>query len=300
MTISSRFCAGAVSSRALYPFSASTHSTGLRLGIQLYTVRGVNEADTPSTLKALYAIGYREVETAGFGRYSAKEFGDIVRNAGLNCPSAHLPMDAPNLDPVFEEALELGASYVTSSVLTLGGSGASASAGGISPAASRSKAKPPASLDDFKKLAVRMNEIGTEARHANLQYAYHNHAHEFQKMPGGGYGYDVLLDETDHDLVKFEIDCGWMTVSGASPVEYMKQYPSRFCMLHIKDFKSIPAPGEHPIGCELGTGFIDYRSIFKVARAIGIQDVFAEQEAPYNRPELESAEIDYAYLHSLR
>jgi len=142
-----------------------------------------------------------------------------------------------------------------------------------------------------------MNDIGKQTKAAGLQYAYHNH--EFTKLRDGSFGYDVLIDETDPKLVKFEIDCGWMVLGGANPADYMKKHPSRFRMLHIKDFKSMPQAGERPEGCELGSGFIDYKGIFAAGRSIGIQHAFAEQEGPYTKPEMESAKIDYAYLHSM-
>lgn len=266
---------------------------GLPVGIQLYTVRGVIEADTPGTLKQLHDIGYREVETAGFGKYSAKEFGKLIKDAGLSCPSAHLQLNGPEYAQVFDDAHALGVTYATSSTLSAGG-----------PKKPRTTAAvthgwPQLGLDGFKRLAAKMNDVGTKAKAAGLQYAYHNHDLEFQKMPDGSYGYDVLLNETDHDLVKFEIDCGWMVVGGASPVAYMKKHPGRFRMIHVKDFKAMPQGGKRPEGSELGAGFIDYKPIFAEGRLAGIQHAFAEQEGPYTKPEMESARIDYAYLHSM-
>jgi sugar phosphate isomerase/epimerase len=265
---------------------------GLPVGIQLYTVRGVIETDTLGTLKQLHDIGYREVETAGFGKYSAKEFGQFIKDAGLSCPSAHLPLNGPDYGQVFADAHALGVTYATSSTLSAG------------PREPRTAPKGPhgwplLGLDGFKRLAAKMNDVGTKAKAAGLQYAYHNHDLEFQKMPDGSYGYDVLLNETDHALVKFEIDCGWMVVGGASPVAYMKKYPGRFRMIHVKDFKAMPQAGKRPEGSELGAGFIDYKPIFAEGRLAGIQHAFAEQEGPYTKPEMESARIDYGYLHSM-
>ncbi len=283
---------------AVRPVAMWANPMGLLVGIQLYTIRGVIESDTSGALKQLYDIGYREVETAGFGKYSAKEFGKMIKDAGLSCPSAHLQLGGVDLDPVFADAHALGATYATSSTLVPMGGPRPAVGTAPTPAAAP-KPRPPLGLDGFKKLAAQMNDIGTKAKAAGLQYAYHNHNYEFEKMPDGSCGYDLLLAETDPANVKFEIDCGWMTVAGASPVEYMKNYPGRFRMLHIKDFKAMPAePGARPEGSELGAGFIDYKAIFKQGKVLGIEHVFAEQEGPYIKPEMESAKIDYTYLHS--
>lgn len=275
---------------AMGPATAWAEPMGLPAGIQLYTVRGVIEADTPGTLRQLHDIGYREVETAGFGKYSAKEFGQLIKDAGLSCPSAHLQLNGPEYGQVFDDAHALGVTYATSSTL---------SAWAPKPHTAMMHGWPKLGLDDFKRLAAKMNDVGSKAKASGLQYAYHNHDLEFQKMPDGSYGYDVLLNETDHALVKFEIDCGWMVIGGASPVEYMKKHPGRFRMIHVKDFKAMPQAGKRPEGSELGAGFINYKPIFAEGRLAGIQHAFAEQEGPYTKPEMESAKIDYAYLHSM-
>jgi sugar phosphate isomerase/epimerase len=160
----------------------------------------------------------------------------------------------------------------------------------------------PLGLDGFKKTAEHMNEVGKKAKAAGLQYAYHNHNFEFEKMPDGSPGYDILVKETDPELVKFEVDCGWMTVAGSDPVAYMRNYPGRIKMLHIKDFKPVSQPTtalggpDRPQGADLGTGFIQYQSIFVAGKAAGVEHIFVEQETPFLVSQIESAKVDFAYL----
>ena len=288
----------ATSAAVLVVRPAFTEPLGLPAGIQLYAVRDELTKDTPATLKALHNIGFREVEYFSPGKYSVAEYHGLIADAGLTCPSAHLPFaGATDLAPIFASANTLGAHFAVSSVfIDLFPNGRPKSMDHLD-------TLPPLGLDAFKKMAAHMNEVGKQAKAAGLQYAYHNHNFEFEKMPDGSYGYDVLLNETDHDLVKFEIDCGWMTVAGASPVAYFKRHPGRFRMLHVKDFRPIKptidliGPGR-PTGVELGHGFIDYKPIFAAAKTAGIVHIFAEQEAPYVRGELESAKVSYDFLHS--
>jgi len=119
ITASASFGA-AIGVGALCSGAAWADPMGLLIGIQLYTVRDVMRADTPGTLKQLHDIGYREVETTGFGKYSAKEFGQLIRSAGLSCPSAHLQMNALDLVPIFDNAHALGVRYAVSSFLPIG------------------------------------------------------------------------------------------------------------------------------------------------------------------------------------
>src|ERR1700736_3159406 len=127
---------------ALLPRMAFGEAMGLPPAIQLYTVREDLPKDTPGTLKMLHDIGFREIETASFGKYSVKEFRMMLDDAGLKAPSAH---------------------YATSSSLATGN---------LPPRPAGSPRVPmaPLGLDGFTKLAEQMNGIGAKAKAAGLQY----------------------------------------------------------------------------------------------------------------------------------
>src|SRR5580658_3999211 len=153
---------------AMLPRLARADAMGLPPGIQLYTVRDYLPKDTLGTLKQLHDIGFREVETAGFGKYSAKEFRQLLDDAGLKAPSAHLKFAGTDWGHLFEDANTLGAHYaVSSSQATANQPPAPA---GV-PATQRPPMAP-LGLDGFSKLAAKMNEIGVQAKAAGLQYAY--------------------------------------------------------------------------------------------------------------------------------
>ena len=258
------------------------------LGIQLYTVDQELQKDVPGTLRQVRAIGYKEVETAGFGGLTAKQFRKELDAAGLACHSAHLQMNAADLSPVLDDARTVGAHFAVCSAM-------------LPPSASSQP-----TVDDYKKMAARLNEIGRAAKQSGLQYAYHNHNMEFRKLDGQTIGYDVLLHETDPALVDFEIDCGWMIAAGYKPVEYFKQYPQRIKMLHIKDFvrgskvSTSLAKDLRPQGTELGRGHIDYKPILAAASQIGVRYYYVEQEPPFlDMTSLEAARADYNYLRRL-
>ena len=272
---------------------------GFAPGIQLYAVREPLAADTEGTLKALRTMGYREVESFTPTKNKPAEMRQMVADAGLRLPSAHLGFTMNNdAGPVFAEANALGVQYAVSSFLRQLTDPGRVSLGN---GAAKQQALPPMGADGFKRMAARMNELGRGAKAAGLQYAYHNHNFEFEQVAGGGTGFDLLLHETDEALVKFEVDCGWMVAAGGSPVDYFKRYPGRFRMMHVKDFKPSKATidmvgPDRPEGTELGTGFIKYDAIFAAARAAGLEHAFAEQEAPYVRPQLDSAKVSYEFL----
>jgi sugar phosphate isomerase/epimerase len=264
------------------------------VGIQLYAVKDALQADPARTLQLIRQIGFGEVETAGFAGRSATEFRKLLDDANLRCPSAHLGFDAANPAPAFEQAHALGAHYATSGSLrdvlaaaaVRSGRTAAPATGGMS-------------LDEARRTAELANRIGEQARHAGLQYVYHNHDFEFA-AESGATAYDLLLKETDPQLVRFEIDCGWMVLGGRDPRAYFEHYPGRFPMIHVKDFLPAAVHGtEHP-GAELGHGMIDYGPIFAAAAKSGLKHYFAEQEGPFTRmSELDAARQAYDYLSKL-
>ncbi len=123
--------------------------------------------------------------------------------------------------------------------------------------------------------------LASFAGSAGIQFAYHNHNHEF-RVYDGVIAYDQLLSSTDPALVKMELDCFWMTFAGKDPVEYMHKYPGRFPLLHIKGLKAgyKPTTGHfegNPF-TEVGNGVIDWKRIFEAAHVGGMKHYYVEQD----------------------
>jgi len=284
------------------PFRLQANPLGLPIGIQLYTVKDELPKDYDGTLAQVAAVGYREVELAGFFGKKPAEIKASLDKAGLHCGSIHIP--APDqASEAMDYAKGIGAKYVVSSVLLP--KRFTPAGGKVNWDAVVTMLKS-LTLDDYKSIAEECNRLGEQAKAAGLQFAYHNHNIEFKPFPGGT-GYDELLRSTDPQLVKFELDCGWMSSAGHNPATYIAKYPDRYRMLHIKDFKltSKPSygmwPPESPEPTELGRGNIDYKPIFAAAKKAGkIEWYYVEQEPPYNdMPVLEAIKVDYEYLHKM-
>jgi sugar phosphate isomerase/epimerase len=264
---------------------------GKHPGIQLYTINEAMQADPAGSLARLRQMGFVEVESAGFGKRSAKQFRGLLDDAGVTCPSAHLQFDPTNPGPAFEDAHVLGARFAVSSImrsLVLGQN------------APKDALKTGMSADEAKRTAELANRLGDAAQRAGLQFVYHNHNFEFADQGGGVIGYDLLLSQTDPKLVKFQIDCGWMVFAGHDPVKYFRKYPTRFPMIHVKDFLPRATGDTDMRGAELGHGTVDYRPIFAAGARAGLQHYFVEQEGPFARMSpVEAAQVDCDYLRSI-
>ena len=264
--------------------------TGRRYAIQVYAVNQAFESDPAGTFRTLAKIGYTDVELYAGGDRTPAEYRRMLDDVGLVCPSVHLDFKPDNLGKAFDHAHALGARYATAPALR----------GAVAPGTAWNA---PFGAEECKRTIALCNRIGEAARAAGLQYAYHNHAYEFEDVGGGTSGYDLMLLETDRDLVKYEIDCGWMTFAGRRPEDYLAANPARFPMLHIKDYLTPTTGGDgRPVmrGAELGRGVVDYASIFAAAKRAGVQHYFAEQEGPFDRmTQLEAAAVAYDFLRKI-
>lgn len=297
---------------AAMPRFAMADPLGLPIGIQLYVVNADLGKDAAATIKKLSEIGYKEVETAGFGSAgSAAALRKIFDDNGIKCPSAHLQFDLKNLNKAFDDAHTLGCTYATTSVpkqiLMQTSMPDMTSMSQEDRRAWMAKNMrgmlSPLTPEEFTQMAEVLNKVGAAAKQSGLRFAVHNHTMEFAE-DNGKPGYDYLLSHTDKDLVYYEIDCGWITVAGHKPSEFIDRYPGRIKMLHIKDFVSIDkgaATGPNaPKGAEIGTGVVNYKEIFATVKGKKIEHIFVEQEGPYSRmPPIEAAAVDYKYLHSI-
>ncbi|MGA8152136.1 MAG: TIM barrel protein [Terriglobales bacterium] len=267
---------------------------GLPLGLQLYSVRDLLPRDYDGTLRQLGAIGYREVEAAGFFDHNPSQVKQAMDQAGLRCLSAHYPMDhlQPELDTIIQFGKDLGLEYIICSSPTLKDSAHKAGA---------SRANREAmTLDDWRWNAEQFNHIGERVHAAGMRFGYHNHMTEFRTESGVLY-YDELLRLTDPTKVSMELDCGWMTLGGKSPADYLTRHPERFSMLHVKDFnlKGWTPGSQPPPSTELGHGSIDYRPIFEAAKKAHIKHAFVEQEE-FDMPLMEALKVDADYMHALK
>lgn len=267
---------------------------GLPIGLQLYSVRELLPHDYAGTLKQIAALGYGEVEAAGYFGHSAAEVRDALKSAGLRCPSAHYSFDAlkKDFDGILEFNKEIGAQYLICSFPGLN-----------KPVHANSFAEQlqAYTIDVWRWNAEEFNRMGAKVKAAGMQFGYHNHTMEFRAQ-NGVVPYDELMRLTDPALVTFEMDCGWVMVGGGDAVGYLKRYPTRISMLHVKDFKKAHGPESvavPPPATELGRGTVDYRPIFAAARKEYIKHYFVEQEG-FDMPPMEALKIDAEYMRRLK
>jgi sugar phosphate isomerase/epimerase len=230
------------------------------IGLQLYSVRNLLPKDFEGTLHQLAASGYKEVEAAGYFDKTAADFGNALQKAGLKCVSTHhaLTLLKDQFDQLIQYGQALGLEYII------------CSSAGVHRDPTR---KGDLNMDDWRYVADQFNAIGEKVKAAGMTFGYHNHTVEFGTENGVVF-FDELLKRTDPNLVKFEMDCGWVVGGGHNPVEYLSKFPERFPLLHVKDM--VKEPDGKLRNVVMGKGSIDYKPIFRAAT--GLKHYFIEQE----------------------
>ena len=252
---------------------ASEMAAGKNVGLQIYSLGGELYKDVPGGLKNLKKMGYATLELAGYGDgkiggVDMMEFKKMVDDAGLKILSSHVnppvrEYTKDNISQIKEfwkktadDHAKLGVKYL------------------VQPGQPSTR-----SVEETQYVCEVFNEAGKIIKDAGFPFGYHNHDFEFAKvLPGGKeakFGrynkgeavYDIFLKNTDPSLVFFEMDVYWTVMGQNDPVEYLKNYPDRIKLLHIKD-RSI-----------LGqSGMMNFDTIFKQFYANGNKDYFVELE----------------------
>jgi sugar phosphate isomerase/epimerase len=237
------------------------------VGLQLYTVRDAMAKDPKASLAKVAALGYNAVEGATytgtqlFYGMTAAEYSKTLKDNGLIVPSSHYmlgeAMDAKGTitngwQKAVDDAAAVGTKYMVCAYL-------------LDPERG--------TLDHYKATAEKFNKAAEVCKKAGIQFCYHNHDFEFQAQDGK-YPFDVLLNNTDKNLVKFELDLYWTNKANQDPIALFNQHPGRFPLWHVKDMDKTP---EKQI-TEVGNGSIDFKRIFAQSKKAGLDYFFVEQD----------------------
>jgi sugar phosphate isomerase/epimerase len=277
--------AGLVAARASWADSLQ------RIGMQLYTVRTDLEKDFHGTLAKVAAIGYKEVEFAGYFNHTPEQVRDALRQHGLTSPAAHLDYatvsDPAKWAKALDDAAVMGQTFLVNPWID----------------------EPVRNQSGFwQRAAETYNKAGEAAKKHGIQFCYHNHNFEFYPRAdaGGKTPMDVLLESCDPQLVKIELDLCWIAASGKDPRDYFHKYPGRFPLVHVKGLKAIPPASPTPPAIDkvlpdvtdVGSGVIDWKHIFAGAKEAGIQHYFVEHDVP--KDPFASLTNSYRFLSTLQ
>ena len=241
------------------------------IGLQLYTVRDAMQSDAAGTLAKVAKLGYNSVEGATytgsekFYNMEPAAFSNLLKQNGLIMPSSHYRLGEEKTnneavkgtilhdwDKAVDDAGAVGIKYMVCAYLSDSERG---------------------NLDHFKYVAEQLNKAGERCKKSGIQLCYHNHAFEFDAQDGK-LPYDILLNDTDKNLVKMEMDMYWVSKAGKDPVELINQHPGRFPLFHLKDMDKTAEKNF----TEVGNGTVDFKRILANGNKAGLKYFFVEQD----------------------
>ena len=259
-----------------------------KMGLQLFTIRDAMAKDPVETLKKVRALGYEDSEIFGYdgekGTYygmKAADYKRLMDDLQFKATSGHYdfssyfqkPFDQLRkyVDQCIEGSHAIGAKYITWPWL----------------------APEYRTLDNFKVLSEKLNKIGEQVNTSGLGFAYHNHDFEFTDY-GGETGYDIILSETDSNLVKLQMDMYWVVHSSKlSPAELIDQNPGRYVMWHIKDMNKVTRDYS-----ELGNGSIDYIDMLSKIDKDALEYYYIEQGGNFAENSMQSIADSSVYFQN--
>ena len=248
-------------------------------GIQLYTLRDDMPKDPKGLLKQVASFGFKQIEgyegpQGMFWNMKHTAFKSYLDDLGLTMISSHCNI-FENFEEKAGQAAEIGMKYLICPYIG-----------------------PQKSVDDWKKVTDMFNQCGEVCVKSGIRFAYHNHEYTFRPF-SGMIPQEFLMENTEPDLVDHQMDIYWVVTGGADPIDYLKKYPNRFRLCHVKDRMKDASPEEKRASCDLGTGSIDYPRILKIASETGMKYFILEQERYDNSTPLKSAKAGAEYLQKL-
>ncbi len=229
-----------------------------RIGAQLYTVRNFckDEVGLAESLKKISDIGYRSVQVSGVGPIPVDKISEMLNENGLVCAATHEDFNRikQETEKVIEEHRTLGCTHIVIPSM---------------PGTYREGGE-----EGFVQFAKEMTEIGKRLKEEGLVLSYHNHSFEFCRF-GSRTGFDILVKETDPEVVFFEPDTYWLQHGGVEPSTILRSLGKRVPLLHLKD---MVIEGNTQIMAEVGEGNLNWKGILEAADECGVEWALVEQD----------------------
>ncbi|WP_276390905.1 sugar phosphate isomerase/epimerase family protein [Eudoraea chungangensis] len=252
------------------------------IGIQLYSLRNQMIDDVEGMLAKINEWGITKIEDGNDGtyNYSFKAYKALLEKNNLEMVSISAPFDELKNSPesVLDRAEAYGAKYVVCFWIPHDGNSFT--------------------IADTNKALNVFNSAGKLLKTNGVTLVYHPHGYEFRPY-NGEFLLDYMIQNADN--FAFEMDVYWFAHPGEDPVEWLRKYPNKFKLMHLKDCKkgvegNLNGTSDVETNVVLGTGQIDIAAVVKEAKKMGLEYLFIEDESSKS---LEQIPLSLAYLKEL-
>ncbi len=254
-------------------------------GLQIYSVRDkMTDAEgIRSTFKALKEMGYSYIQTAGMPAVSYADYGKYAKEAGLEIVGTHDDFKLMVND--FDQAL---ANHQALDTKLMG--------------VGSFRAKPDnTNVDAWLEFIEQANAVGAKCAEQGMKFTYHNHSHEFIKLPDGRIVMDLLVEGLNPETTSFVLDTFWVQHGGGDVRYWIEKLAGRIDILHLKDMKRLEDFDEkrgHQMFAEIGQGNMQWDLILDAAEKAGVKYYVVEQDT-CDGDSLDSVRISAEYLKKM-
>jgi sugar phosphate isomerase/epimerase len=249
---------------------------------QIWPFREDFGADMPGTLEHIAQLGFEGVElcrwfnwTDMFDKWAAEDIHTVCQRVGLKVVSSHV-----SFPTIFEENLNELIQFCK----TVGMNYAIVAAVPEEQANSRQAVMGVAEIFNTAADALKAEEI---------RVGYHNHGFDFKPLPeDGSLPWELFFDNTNSEVV-MQVDIGNALKGGADPIHYLKKYPGRAWLVHLKEYSA-----DHPPAA-IGDGEVNWMDVIKVCEELHQPEWYIIEQEEKEYDPWESAKRSLAYLREL-
>ena len=244
----------------------------MNLSYQLYSSRNWPLVDT---LKMLSDIGYTEVETYGGLYEDVAGLKAATMQNGLAITSCHMDIEAleDNISDCIALGKELGVKRIYGPYL--------------------SEDKRPTDLAGWHAFAKRLAAVKPKIEEAGFVFGWHNHDFELFDLGNGTIALDVLAKAG----IPFELDLGWVHVSGLDVIETIQKYGPLIQTVHIKDRAADGEKINEDGWADVGAGVLNWASILDALKNAGVSHFVIEHDNPSDHERF--ARTSFEHIKSL-
>lgn len=250
-----------------------SETTGIPVGLQLFSVRKECKADLPGTLKRVAEMGYEGVEFAGWYDRTAAELRDMTAEVGLQIAGAHLSLDVFDADK-FEETVEFHKTLGNKFLIVAG-----------------IPKEQHGSKQAWHKTAARLNKAADKLAPHGMRTGYHNHWAEFTEVDGE-LPWDIVFGNTKPEVI-MQADAGNALRTGCRIEQFFEKYPGRSPTTHLKEYSSSAA---NPA---VGEGEVRWDDFFRLCRKYGKPEWYVVEQNTKDEPALPCVERSLVNLRKM-
>lgn len=228
------------------------------IAYQLYCSR--NFLPLGDTLAMLSAAGYKEVEGYGALFEDVDALKAAVDASGLAMTTAHFGLEMLEDDPAkaISAARDFGMKTLYVPFVGVG--------------------QRPTDAVGWAGFAARLAEAVKPVLDAGIQFGWHNHAFEFEKLDSVELPIEFIANAFDG--MTLELDLGWVRVAGHDPVAWINKFGSKISAAHIKDIAPDGECADEDGWADVGHGIMDWKTVHAALQANGVTHYVVEHDNP--------------------